>query len=243
AAANLESITYELSSHPNPGIFSKFFGERGYQRGKAIAEPSASGADTSTKAPQGWTSEADWRGRITGLSQTEKQSKKSAKLVMAEQAINRLRRWTSGNHTADKTTPTRQDLADDAGSVEESETLLEKTEDVSTTGSSFAKSSSSAGDLLKRTAPTTLGVGIWPSRKVRSTTSVILNTVGSPRAAGDFCIKAAAMRFNGGLGLKAAGKVPEDVPPEEPWTAKKVPQVECSQRSIDGIFKRFLRKK
>ncbi|XP_029839502.2 uncharacterized protein LOC8038935, partial [Ixodes scapularis] len=244
ATANVESITYELASHPNPGLFSKFFGEKGYQRGKAVvAQLPTSKTDGSTKPPRGWSSETDWRRRISGVADVEKQSRKSTKLVMAQRAVSRLRHWTSGHQATDKTTtPARKDDEDDARSVEESTTLLDKdTSEDASTGSSVTKTSSSAGDLLKKVSPSSLKA----SRKARSTLSVVVNTAGNTRASGDFCSKAGVIRFNGGPGgsLKPAGKIMAGTGSDDTWPEKKVHQAECTQRSIDGFFKRFVRKK
>lgn len=237
AVANVESTTYELASRPNPGLFSKFFSEKGYQKGKPVPDPFSSQTDTTSAGAQGWSSDADWRARISGLATLEKKSRKSAKLVLAQQALTRLRHWTSGHHQNEKAPPVRQDLLEDAKTVEEAKTLLQETDDAedASTTSGVTKTSSSAGDLLMRVAPTTLKT----SRRTQSTTSVVVNAAGHPRAAGDFCCRAAGRLDDG----RPAGKALTATSSEETWTTRKLRAIDSSQRSIDGFFKRFVRKK
>ncbi|KAH9366735.1 hypothetical protein HPB48_022796 [Haemaphysalis longicornis] len=75
AESQLESITYELASRPNPGLFARFFSEKGYQKGRATQESAPGGLDAIAASPphgSTWASEADWRARISGLATHEK---------------------------------------------------------------------------------------------------------------------------------------------------------------------------
>lgn len=255
AESQLESITYELASRPNPGLFARFFGEKGYQKGRATQDSAPGGLDAASPPPphrRTWASEADWRARISGLATHEKKSRKSAKLLIAQQALSRLRHWTSGQHHATMSggSPVRHDLIEDAKSAEEAKTLLRQPsaqysgeaypEDASSSlssGSGATKASSSAGDLLLLRAG---AAHLKPiSRRVQSSTAVAVNmhSAGHPRAAGDFCCPAAAGGpFPEGRVLSAASS-------EEAWSGGKKSRHLTSQRSIDGFFKLFGRKK
>ncbi|XP_070381432.1 uncharacterized protein [Dermacentor albipictus] len=272
AESQTESITYELASRPDPGLFARFFGEKGYQRGRRAThddQAAASGSRDPASPTRGtWASDADWRAQISNLATHEKKSRKSAKLMLAQQALNRLRHWTSGHHhhhhhamTTDPNggSPVRQDLMDDAKSAEEAKTLLRRprvedcpeaySEDMSTVAGggvgcvAGAKTSSSAGDLLLGLGPTHFKA---ISRRVQSSTAVAVKAqdAGYARASGDFCCPTAA---NGVFApevraLSAASS-------EETWsttttTSKKGGHhFASSQRSIDGFFKRLVRKK
>ncbi|KAH9366737.1 hypothetical protein HPB48_008671 [Haemaphysalis longicornis] len=77
AESQLESITYELASRPNPGLFARFFSEKGYQKGRATQESTPGGLDAIAASPphgSTWASEADWRARISGLATHEKKA-------------------------------------------------------------------------------------------------------------------------------------------------------------------------
>lgn len=270
AESQTESITYELASRPDPGLFARFFGEKGYQRGRAVhdddkaaAATAASRGGASSPTRGTWASDADWRAQISNLATHEKKSRKSAKLLLAQQALNRLRHWTSGHHhhhhamtTDNGGSPVRQDLMDVAKSAEEAKTLLRRSraedcpeaysEDMSTVASggvgcvAGAKTSSSAGDLLLGLGPTHYK-GI--SRRVQSSTAVAVKTqdAGHARASGDFCCPAAA-----GGAFVPEGRALSAASSEEAWstTGKKGGHhFASSQRSIDGFFKRLVRKK
>lgn len=152
--------------------------------------------------------------------------------------------------------PVRQDLMDVAKSAEEAKTLLRRSraedcpeaysEDMSTVASggvgcvAGAKTSSSAGDLLLGLGPTHYK-GI--SRRVQSSTAVAVKTqdAGHARASGDFCCPAAA-----GGAFVPEGRALSAASSEEAWstTGKKGGHhFASSQRSIDGFFKRLVRKK
>ncbi|KAL1426768.1 hypothetical protein MTO96_017996 [Rhipicephalus appendiculatus] len=194
AESQAESITYELASRPDPGLFARFFADKGYQKGRAVqdSDKTAAAASSSSPARGTWASDADWRAQISNLATHEKRTRKSAKLLLAQQALNRLRHWTSGHHHHHALTsenggsPLRQDLMDDAKSAEEAKTLLRRpraeecteaySEDMSTVSSGgagcaggAAKASSSAGDLLLGLGPAHFK-GI--SRRVQSSTAV-----------------------------------------------------------------------
>ncbi|KAH6940608.1 hypothetical protein HPB50_003008 [Hyalomma asiaticum] len=134
AESQTESITYELASRPDPGLFGRFLGAKGYQRGRAVDGDRTAAAAHGTASPTRatWSSEADWRAQISNFATHDKRTRKSAKLLLAQQALNRLRHWTSGHHnhhamTADGGgSPLRQDLMDDAKSAEEAKTLLRR---------------------------------------------------------------------------------------------------------------------
>ncbi|XP_077548348.1 uncharacterized protein LOC144161577 [Haemaphysalis longicornis] len=254
AESQLESITYELASRPNPGLFARFFSEKGYQKGRAAQASAPGGLDAIAASPphgSTWASEADWKARISGLATHEKKSRKSAKLLIAQQALSRLRHWTSGQHHATMAggSPVRHNLMEDAKSAEEAKTLLRQPsaqyfgegypEDVSSSlssGSGVTKASSSAGDLLLlRAGPANLK---HVSRRVQSSTAVAMNmhSVEHPRAAGDFCCPMA--------GGGAFPEMQSATSSEEAWSGggKKSRHI-SSQRSIDGFFKLFGRKK
>lgn len=265
AESQTESITYELASRPDPGLFARFFADKGYQKGRAVQDSDKTAAASSSSPTRGtWASDADWRAQISNLATHEKRTRKSAKMLLAQQALNRLRHWTSGHHhhhhamtTDNGGSPLRQDLMDDAKSAEEAKTLLRRpreedcseaqSEDMSTLSSGgagcaggAAKASSSAGDLLLGLGPTHFK-GI--SRRVQSSTAVAVKTqdAGHARASGDFCCPAAS----GGVFLPE-GRALSAASSEETWstTGKKGGHhFASSQRSIDGFFKRLVRKK
>ncbi|XP_077498524.1 uncharacterized protein LOC144109579 [Amblyomma americanum] len=228
AESRTESIKYELASRPNPGLLGRFFAEKGYQRGRPVPETPAQAASPPRR---GGT------------------SRRTAKLVLAQQALSRLRRWTSGHHhRAADGSPVRQDLMEEAKSAEEARTLLRQppydheaySEDASMGGGGGTKTSSSAGDLLLRAGvPPSHYKGI--SRRVQSTTAVPAKTqeAGHLRASGDFCFPSTS----GGPyqeGLRAASAASSEVA----WSnAKKGHLFATSQRSIDGFFRRLVRKK
>ncbi|XP_077498792.1 uncharacterized protein LOC144109901 isoform X1 [Amblyomma americanum] len=248
AESRTESIKYELASRPNPGLLGRFFAEKGYQRGRPVPE-TPSQATSPPRRGGTWESDADWRTRISGLASHEKRSRRTAKLVLAQQALSRLRRWTSGHHhRAADGSPVRQDLMEEAKSAEEARTLLRQppydheaySEDASMGGGGGTKTSSSAGDLLLRAGvPPSHYKGI--SRRVQSTTAVPAKTqeAGHLRASGDFCFPSTS----GGPyqeGLRAASAASSEVA----WSnAKKGHLFATSQRSIDGFFRRLVRKK
>ncbi|KAH7968969.1 hypothetical protein HPB52_013280 [Rhipicephalus sanguineus] len=265
ASVATESITYELASRPDPGLFARFFADKGYQKGRAVQDSDKTAAASSSSPTRGtWASDADWRAQISNLATHEKRTRRSAKMLLAQQALNRLRHWTSGHHhhhhamtTDNGGSPLRQDLMDDAKSAEEAKTLLRRpreedcseaySEDMSTLSSGgagcaggAAKASSSAGDLLLGLGPTHFK-GI--SRRVQSSTAVAVKTqdAGHARASGDFCCPAAS----GGVFLPE-GRALSAASSEETWstTGKKGGHhFASSQRSIDGFFKRLVRKK
>ncbi|XP_049275387.1 uncharacterized protein LOC119405533 [Rhipicephalus sanguineus] len=134
AESQTESITYELASRPDPGLFARFFADKGYQKGRAVQDSDKTAAASSSSPTRGtWASDADWRAQISNLATHEKRTRKSAKMLLAQQALNRLRHWTSGHHhhhhamtTDNGGSPLRQDLMDDAKSTEEAKTLLRR---------------------------------------------------------------------------------------------------------------------
>lgn len=265
AESQAESITYELSSRPDPGLFAQFFADKECQKGRAVQDSDKTTAASSSSPTRGtWASDADWRAQISNLATHEKRTRKSAKLLLAQQAFNRLRHWTSGHHhhhataSDDGGSSLRQDLMDDAKSAEEAKTLLRRpraedcteqaySEDMSTACSGgagcaggAAKASSSAGDLLLGLGPTHFK-GI--SRRAQSSTAVAVKTqdAGHARASGDFCCPGAS----GGV-LLPEGRALSAASSEEAWstTGKKGSHhFASSQRSIDGFFKRLVRKK
>ncbi|KAH8035745.1 hypothetical protein HPB51_008112 [Rhipicephalus microplus] len=133
AESQAESITYELSSRPDPGLFAQFFADKECQKGRAVQDSDKTTAASSSSPTRGtWASDADWRAQISNLATHEKRTRKSAKLLLAQQAFNRLRHWTSGHHhhhataSDDGGSSLRQDLMDDAKSAEEAKTLLRR---------------------------------------------------------------------------------------------------------------------
>lgn len=266
AESQTESITYELASRPDPGLFARFLGAKGYQRGRAVDDDRTVAAAHGTASPTRatWASEADWRAQISNFATHDKRTRKSAKLLLAQQALNRLRHWTSGHHnhhamaTDGGGSPLRQDLMDDAKSAEEAKTLLRRprpedcseacSEDMSTASSGgagcsggAAKASSSAGDLLLGLGPVHFK-GI--SRRVQSSTAVAVKTqdAGHARASGDFCCPSVA---SSGV-FVPEGRALSVASSEEAWSTsgrKSGYHYASSQRSIDGFFKRLIRKK
>ncbi|XP_064479541.1 uncharacterized protein LOC135392747 [Ornithodoros turicata] len=249
AESNTESVTYELVCRPNAGVFTKFFREKGYQKGKALpsGSPTASEPDLARR-PAGWSAAgreaaAEWRERISGLAKLERKSRKSTKMLLAQQAFSKLRHWTSG-HQGEKIgqASTRQDFLEDAKTVEESKTLLQEdvdeAEDVSTS-TLPTKSSSSAGDLLLRSSK-----ALRDSRKVQSTTSVAVKAVSTPStvgSAGDYYNDQTRVTFKDGKSIRAPTVTASSDDATASWSRRA--EVGDKDRSADGFFKRLVRKK